>query len=176
MTENSCFIRCSKARAFKAESHRQTWPSQLKQESDFIIFRTARTNTRICHTVIDSWLYNRPQLKNKVNTPLMPSLSFILNNCLIENLHFCKKNKNKFSRAAFLFSSLPFSPMNLRSVFWCQVCGLKSSAVILWSFHLRGIDSYSELATASSQMNPALSAARRDEASWLRLAQEHAPI
>ncbi len=53
-------------------------------------------------------------------------------------------------------------------VSWRQVCGLNSSAVILRSFYLRGIDSYRELATVSSQMNPAPSAARRDEASWLR--------
>lgn len=66
--------------------------------------------------------------------------------------------------------------MNLRAISWRQVCGMKSFAVILWSFHLRGIDSYSELATASSQTNPALSAAQWDEESWLRLVQEHASI
>lgn len=66
--------------------------------------------------------------------------------------------------------------MNLRAISWYQVCGLKSFPVILWSFHLRGIDNYSELATASSQMNPALFEAQWDEESWLRLVREHASI
>ena len=146
--------------------------SSTRQKIDLIIFQELEVYENISHC--DWQLDGQQASATEQNTTLQ---------CALHVIHFfpnqkstCEQKEQNQSCNTSVFSSPSVSSLRgfKQSVFWCQVCGLSSSAVILCSFHLRGIDSYSELPTASSQINPAPSAAWRDEASWRRLAEERA--